>query len=290
MSSQEFKENTKLVDKLFPFNLFHFENRTQNILYLHWHDNIEIIYMLGGHSIFNIGTQEIEASPGDVLFVNSGYLHSGYSVDNAEVEFYAIVLNKGLLSNQIPDPSYMKYIAPFLTDELLFPCKISTTEQCNGQIKGILDSIICEFNLKQSGYEIAVKSYLYLLFLAVFRNYSNTTESDVKQARYTRDVERFKELFIYIEKNYTEKITVDEAASIINLSPHHFCKTFKKITGRTFIEFLNLYRVNVAEELLRKTSLPITEISEKVGFCNINYFDKTFKQYRRYSPSMCRKT
>jgi YesN/AraC family two-component response regulator len=47
---------------------------------------------------------------------------------------------------------------------------------------------------------------------------------------------------------------------------------------------VNLYRVNQAEKLLRSTVVPITEISEQVGFCNINYFDKVFKQYKMYSP------
>ncbi len=60
------------------------------------------------------------------------------------------------------------------------------------------------------------------------------------------------------------------------------------MTGLTFVKFLNLYRINAAEELLSKTSLSITEISEKTGFCNINYFCRIFKQFKGYAPSKYR--
>ncbi|WP_368668021.1 AraC family transcriptional regulator, partial [Deinococcus sp. GbtcB9] len=60
-------------------------------------------------------------------------------------------------------------------------------------------------------------------------------------------------LFDFIRKEHARPISLREAAQLVNMSVHHFCKTFKRITGRTFVEFVNLYRVNEAEQLLRTT-------------------------------------
>jgi AraC family transcriptional regulator, transcriptional activator of pobA len=287
--SEELKENTYLMDINFPFNIFHNCAESHNVLKLHWHENIEIIYMLKGHAIFNIGNKSIDTLPGDMLFVNSGLLHSGYSIDNTYVEFYALVLNKSLLMNQSPDTHYMKYIAPFINGKLLFPDKVDSSLPHYKSIKNSIDAVLQEFSTKLPGFELSIKAHLHLLLISVFRNHSFNIADERDRESYVRDIARFKELFTYVEKHFSEKISLDTAARLVNLSPHHFCKTFKKITGRTFVDFLNLYRVNAAEELLRKTTFPITEISERVGFCNINYFDKIFKQYKRYSPSKCRK-
>jgi len=104
-----------------------------------------------------------------------------------------------------------------------------------------------------------------------------------------RQAEMLKPIFTYIETDFSNKITLDQAAKLVNLSTHHFCKSFKRATGRTFIEYLHIVRINEAERLLKKTELSITRIAEQVGFCNINYFDKVFKKVKKYQPSNARK-
>lgn len=289
LHEQELKENTRLMDKYFPFNIFHNNSDHHNILSLHWHDNLEIIYMTQGHAIFYIGNQPFPAIPEDILFVNSKQLHAGYSVDNTHVDYYAIVFHKSLLSSNVPDP-LLEYISPLMEGQLLLPNKVDSKSELYKIIQTYILKIIEEFNHKKPGYELVIKSFLYLIIISILRDTTHASDNRNTQNNYERQMERFNKLMAYIEEHFPEKISVKQAASIINLSPHHFCKTFKKVTGRTFVEFLNLYRINKAEELLRNTSLTITEIAERVGFCNINYFSRTFKEYKRYSPSQCRKS
>ncbi len=286
---QNLKENTRLMDKNFPMNIFHNNHAAYTVLGLHWHDNIEIIRMLEGHALFYIGSQPIEALPGDILFVNSGQLHSGYSMDNTHVRYDAIVIHPSLLVNQSPDPYQLKYISPFLKGQMQFPGKICREDIKHRRLQECIHDIVTEFDLKEPGYELTIKSILVLLVLSVYRNCCSNGKERNNYDKYARDTESFKKLVTYIENHYDEKISISEAASIVNLSPNYFCKAFKKVTGRGFVEYINLYRVNIAVELLQSTSLPITEIATKVGFCNINYFDKIFKQYKKYSPSQSRK-
>ena len=91
-----------------------------------------------------------------------------------------------------------------------------------------------------------------------------------------RMASRLKEIFSYVKENYTCDITVDEIARQVHLTKNYFCRFFKQITGTTFIEYLNMYRCQQAEELMRNSDMTITAIASQVGFKNLSYFNKTY--------------
>lgn len=286
------KENTYVLSDDFRANIFlNVTDNTSNknsVLHIHWHESFEIILIKEGNAIFQIGNMEYLVEVGDILFVNQGELHSGYSVNNTKVMFYAIVFDKSVLTYYILDTQQKKLIYPFIEGKRIFDSLIKNDSENYALFSTIIHSIINEFEQKKIGYELAVKCLLSMLTLQVIREKAFTEETSKIYLKENK-LERFKLLFNYIEAHFSEKITVKIAANIVNMSSYHFCKVFKKVTGKTFIEFLNLYRVNEAEDLLRETDLPITQVAEKVGFCNINYFDKIFKKYKRYSPSSSRR-
>ena len=286
----DLKENTCLLGEHFPFNIFHNSSMEHDILHPHWHDNIEIIYVNNGHAIFYIGNKPYNAMPGDILFVNSTELHSGYSIDNTLVDYYAVVFNKLLISSRIMDQYIIQYISPFTEGKLLFPNLIEKSLEYQPLIEQLIKSIIKEFEDKNYGYELKIKCYIILIIINISRYFPSipAPEKDDK-GKYISDLEHFNKLVDYVDKHYNDKITIEQAAGIMHLSPNYFCKLFKKMTGRTFIEFTNLYRINIAEKLLRTSDLSVTEISEKMGFCDVNYFSKVYKRYKHYPPSQCRK-
>jgi YesN/AraC family two-component response regulator len=91
-----------------------------------------------------------------------------------------------------------------------------------------------------------------------------------------------------IEAEPTGKMSVTEAAGQVGLNTYHFCKMFKKLTGRTFVEYVNGCRMTKAEQLLQESSMTITEIAAQVGCENANYFTKLYKQYKGMTPSQGR--
>ncbi len=109
---------------------------------------------------------------------------------------------------------------------------------------------------------MAVKAALQLLVLAVCRN-NGHAEVDTYTSHFARNIEQFKALLAYIDRNYAEHLKVDEAAHMVGLSPAHFCRTFKNPTGRTLVEFINLTRVDKAAALLNETVLPVSGIFPK---------------------------
>jgi len=284
------EENTKL-NKNFPFYIFNksYNCDANNILYLHWHDNIEIIYLIEGNATFDIGNNSIEALPGDIIFVNSKQLHTGFSINNTNIKFHCIVFSKSLIQNNTFDQFYNKYISPFMEAKILFPNKINTSAVNYNILKGYIENIILEFNTKQTGYEIMIKNYISSIILFIIRNNSFISNNLTTNQMFINTEKQFEDLFKYVSANYHKKISINEAASIVNLSPYYFCRTFKKLTGKTFTQFVNLYRINAAEYLLRSTNMSVTEIAEKTGFCNLNYFSKIYKEFKKYPPTDCRK-
>lgn len=92
----------------------------------------------------------------------------------------------------------------------------------------------------------------------------------------------------YIVEHITEDLSVEELARMVYLSQNHLARGFKKKYGRTIVEFIMEYRLNLAEEMLKNTSLTVTTVSAKIGYPNYAYFTKLFKKYSGYSPSAFR--
>jgi len=93
----------------------------------------------------------------------------------------------------------------------------------------------------------------------------------------------------YIDFHYTEQFTLNQLADIAGISTSYLSTQFKKETGMTITDHILNLRVRRALPMLATTALSISEISEKVGFQDYNYFTRIFKKVMDKSPSQYRK-
>src|SRR5690606_34023405 len=82
----------------------------------------------------------------------------------------------------------------------------------------------------------------------------------------------------YLEANYSEEISLEDAAEQVNISPQYFSKLIKKNTGYYFIDWLSMLRVNKAKELLTNSSLTVKEVCLMVGDNDQNYISRIVKK------------
>ncbi|AZK48477.1 AraC family transcriptional regulator [Paenibacillus lentus] len=291
---QELREHTYFNDPSYPFNLFRLRQtqpqKDTPSFYLHWHDHFEILLMVEGRAVFYIDSKPYEAESGDIIIVPSGALHAGYCAGEGPLEYYALVFNAALLSQgKTPDPKHTLFITPYLDGGLLFPIQLTHTDALNLQYKHILEELIQEFEGKQPGYELIIKSQLYMLLTLLSRRFMPDEQQGRATLSHKRNADRFKKLLRHIDTHYAEPITVSDAAAMMNLNPYHFCKIFKKTTGSTLIEYVNFIRINEAMKLLSSSDLTVTEIAGQIGCGNPNYFTKLFKQYKGVTPSQWRR-
>ncbi|WP_208585660.1 response regulator [Gracilibacillus suaedae] len=95
-------------------------------------------------------------------------------------------------------------------------------------------------------------------------------------------VERVKE---HVHHYYDEEIALAEIADMLYVNRNYLSQLFKKVTGETFVNYLNQYRIAKAKELLREKRYMVYEVSEMVGYQNSTYFSQVFKAITGVSPS-----
>lgn len=89
----------------------------------------------------------------------------------------------------------------------------------------------------------------------------------------------------YIEHHYAEPLTLDVLATVSHGSPYHLHRVFKRITGRTPVQYIQDKRITEARKLLEHTGLTITDIGRHVGIPNSAYFITVFRKHTGLTPA-----
>lgn len=275
----------------FPINVY-FDMTTNNeqLLFCHWHDEIEFIYLNKGRATFYLGSKPINLKEGEALFINSETVHSGYSKKFLDCSFTAIVFNLDMLKNNKLGNCDTEYLKPILNKiidpPVLFNDKTIFGKQVLFHLKCILDL----FPKKEPGYELAINASLLMIIYNIISSRKIYFGKSTNGVMDSYKIEQFKKIIKYIKKNYSNKITLSDLGKEVNISVYHFCRFFKTMSGKTPFEYLVEYRIYRAERLLISTDKKIVDIAMEVGFTSISYFIKRFKKINNCSPSKYRKT
>jgi len=105
-------------------------------------------------------------------------------------------------------------------------------------------------------------------------------------AEYTCHAQR---ILAYMKTHFRKDLSLDHLADMMNLHPNYISSLFKKETGHTFVNYLNMLRIKEAQKLLlAKRDLPVSAIGQQVGYDNKHYFTKVFKKYTGTTPGAYR--
>lgn len=88
-----------------------------------------------------------------------------------------------------------------------------------------------------------------------------------------------------IQHRYAQKLSMEAISEELGVSASYLSRKFKEVTGQTFLDFLNKYRVQQAVALLGTRQYRISEISEATGFTDYKHFCSVFKKYTSKSPT-----
>lgn len=105
-----------------------------------------------------------------------------------------------------------------------------------------------------------------------------------------KEQERLNMVHTYVICNATRNISLNDVVRYVGMNRSAFCVFFKRTMGKTFITYLNEYRVELACKLLKQKNMSVSEICYQVGFTNIPYFNRTFKKIKGCSPTGFRQT
>lgn len=285
------KETDHYGDSMFPLYSYDINiGEKTNMLNCHWHDEIEFILVASGCALFQIESSLYEVTPGQIIIIGGGELHSAYSLnsDNNCI-CKSLVFNSEILSSKSSDAIQIKFINPLINNQLNLPHHLTCTNDNEMAIRGFLTELISTLNSKENNFELMAKSYLYMIFSKVMLMVTYKDTNKLLNTNSTIKIDNFKHILDYIHINYNKPLTLKELSSELRMSEGHFCRTFKSITFKTPIDYINYYRTTKAQDFLISSDKKILEICMDVGFNNLSYFINIFKKNTGYTPSIFRK-
>ncbi|PQA53028.1 MULTISPECIES: helix-turn-helix domain-containing protein [Siphonobacter] len=99
------------------------------------------------------------------------------------------------------------------------------------------------------------------------------------------DYERLNKIYAYMAEHFRQEIRLETISELINMTPQSFCRYYKKVTKKTFIDSLNEYRIRYASQLLLSDGdLTVSEVCFQSGFGNISHFNRQFRQTTGLAP------
>lgn len=264
------------LDPEFPFSFFKTTDQQQ---FLHVHDCLELNIVEHGEGHYIINGKRYPICKGDIFVINNREPHM--AVHDAELSLTVLVFDINLLwSNK----GISQFLTPFLSRKQKFSHRITMKNSHYAEMAELFERIAIEQERKEAGWQIAIQSLLMYLLTQVYRCYEEKQELEDGREDFQRMYARICVIFEYIEKHFTEKITLEQLAQEVSMSPHYLCKCFKKVTGRTLFAYVEQMRVQYACYLLRTTQDSIMDLALESGFNTVSYFNRIFKKYKGCTP------
>lgn len=174
-------------------------------------------------------------------------------------------------------------ILPWQIFSLLQKVPVLYPEKDSSPFHELLNEIREEYERKDPLYEKAIHG---LLLSALYELNRQTRISDsMNTTQHTGAFAYVLKALTCIYENYQKPLTVQELASICEISESHLRRLFLQMVGTSPLDFLQHYRIQQACQLIQDTDLPFHLIAQAVGYNSLSSFNRQFQQYLHISPS-----
>ena len=277
MNYSELYENKKRGTFDFPIELYYVDETSPRYqMPLHWHLEYELILVLKGSFELSLDGKSFLLKEGNCAWIGDGVVHGGIPNDCV---YECVVFDLGTLLHDTPVCS--RSAAEFLADENGYTGVFAS----GSRQAALADKIFESMEKEQKGYEWTTIGLMWQLMGSLIT--TKTKNNSLSKNR--QQIIKLKNVLTYIRNNYENPITLGELADVAGMVPRYFCRAFADMTGKTPIEYLNYYRIELAGERLLFTDESITDIALGCGFNDMSYFSKTFSRYKGITPTVYRK-
>ena len=254
--------------------ILHFDEmrgETPNRMHLHSHDFVEIFYFFKGEGFFVTPNEKYQVCPHDIVVVDSHKQHTEYSSDvNHSLHHFILALDNVSITNN----SDVALLMPHYKR-----CFHHSFENEDNPFFHYFNQLYHEFIDPQQGYNIKAQAIVLQMLIDLMRlqgiEHIDANENNIPAVMRAKD---------YIDKNFSQDISLDDLAACAYVSKYHLSRKFKEAYHCSPIQYLTIRRIQEAKQFLRNTSKPISEIAQLTGFNLPVYFTKIFKQEVGMTP------
>mgnify|MGYP000609324752 FL=1 len=251
----------------------------------HWHPEIEITYVQKGTMCYKVNHMVYHLKEGDIVFNNSGALHSGTMENQKDCAYIPVTFDSRLIYGFFQSTVNSKYVDPVIQDSILPAICIDQSEPWHKPFREYLLRIIDLDEKKPDFYELDITICLQSMWRLLLEHITYEPQASRENSL---EYDRIKKILSYIEENYQNKITLNDIAGHIHLCESECTRLFKRHMNTTLFAFLQEYRIERSLEFLQADQ-PVSAVADKAGFSDPNYYSKVFAKIKGCSPREYRK-
>lgn len=250
----------------------------------HFHPEIELTLIRNSHGRRFVGTNIAEFGPGDLVLLGSNLPHCWRNSETNEQPGESIVIQ---FRDDFLGETFWK--APELT------ALVRLLERARNGLQFVGESareVARQMNQLIQAEPVARLTGL----LSILNVLAVSQEVKVLDPGYSAasmsvgDCERINKIYVYVAGHFQSPIRLEDGARTVHMTPQAFCRYFKKITRKTFIELVNEYRIRYASQLLTgDRDKSVAEVCFESGFGNISHFNRQFRLLTGQSPLQYRR-
>lgn len=272
-----------------PFECFVFRSEDATFPFApHWHYFAEFLVCVSGKLIVTADGTRYILQPGDAFLAFPRVIHAFDSVDNQPVVFNCVKLDL----NQLDDaPSYAPDIRDMVMDASAHQlCPYFSKEKVKKlALDTTLEECIREYREHVYGYDLAIRSRLYLIMLSMIRNWMEDGFSVQKKVYQSSLFTSIDNITSYIKTHLKENLRVEDLAKHCGMSYPNFAAKFRDLYGLSCKEYIEQVRITRAEHFLRFTDFDLAYISQEVGYSDCSHMIRDFKRRKGVTPSVWRR-
>lgn len=246
----------------------------------HWHPEIEITYVQKGTMCYKVNHMVYHLKEGDIVFNNSGALHSGTLENQKDCAYIPVTFDSRLIYGFFQSTVNSKYVDPVIQDSMLPAICIDQSEPWHKPFREYLLRIIDLDEKKPDFYELDITICLQSMWRLLLEHITYEPQASRENSL---EYDRIKKILSYIEENYQNKITLNDIAGHIHLCESECTRLFKRHMNTTLFAFLQEYRIERSLEFLQDDQ-PVSAVADKAGFSDPNYYSKVFAKIKGCSP------
>lgn len=265
----------------FSYKRFNADNQNKSDTFWHYHPELELVYVNEGSGKRLVGSHASYYRNGNLIFIGSNLPHCGFTdtLEKNQRETVVQMLPSFLGDSffEIPELKNIKKLLQRAQYGIVF----------HGDAKREIGS-----KLEALSSVTPVNRLIGLLkilsMLEQTKNYTLLNADGYILEAKLEDNQRINMIFNFVQNEFQRSITLDEISEKVNMTKPAFCRYFKKITGKTFVDFVNTYRLTHAAKMLHEKQVSILDVCFDSGFNNFSHFNKKFKAFTGRTPTQYR--
>lgn len=268
------------MDKLsFIYDYVHVAPEQQ--IALHSHPRWELSHVIHGSGTRVIGDKTEAISEGEIVFLPPGIPHV-WQFDSASVDDDGCVENITVLF----DTKQLDSLAMCMPELKVAVTRIKLLTEARsfyGEIRQSIAELL--YNARGKTADARIPDMIKLILLLAVSDQSIGVGRDNTLGRIGQRLENVR---TFCACNYARDVCLDEVAAYAGMNKSAFCTFMRRHTGKTFSEYINDYRLNLAIERLEFAEDNIADIAYSVGFSNVTYFNRLFRARFGCTPKSMR--